>query len=186
MSPRVEVLSSAETEHRYPYTSRVIKRTRWETHEHLSVNEVLAKLTNDHCCGFFNEIETYHFPRQKQAADFTDFIRAGRYHRLRRNSTYGASQTEVALEWMRLCDERQAILAWGRAAKGRTMEVVQSYRFARREGRHNAAHDEAAQTVAALDATVGDPRNYAGVLIEWAEREHRGWFWRCCREPHAL
>ena len=186
MTARSRVLSSAETEHRYPYTSRVIQRTLWETHEHLKVNELLAKITNEHSCGYWNGISCYHFPRQQQAADFTDFIRAGRYHRLHRSSTKGASQAEVALEWMRLCDERQAILAWGRAEKGRTMEVVQSYRFTRREGRNNAAHDEAAKTVAALDATVRDPKNYAGVLIEWAEREHRAWFWRCCRNHHVL
>ena len=87
---------------------------------------------------------------------------------------------------MALCDERQAILAWGRAEKGRTMEVVQSYRFARRGGCYNNAHEDAAKTVVALDATVADPKNYAGVLIEWAEREHRAWFWRCCGEHHVL
>jgi hypothetical protein len=185
MSGRGE-MSSAEIERWYPYTSRVIKRTYWETSEHLSFNEFRGKLTNDYRCGAFNEIETWHFPRQEQAAKFTDFIRAGRYHRIRRNSAYRASQGEVALEWMRICDERQEIMAWGRAEKGRLMEVVQSYRFARREGRPNVALDEAAKTVTALDATIGDPRNYAGVLIEWAEREHRDWFWRCCLKHHVL
>jgi hypothetical protein len=180
-------LSSAEIDRLYPYTSRVFKRTHWETHEHLRVNECLAKLTNEHRCGHWNEVATYNFPRQQQAADFTDFIRASRLHRLRRHCTEGAGQAEVALEWMRLCDERQVIMAWGRAEKGRLMEVVQTYRFERRQGRYsNTAHAVAANTVAQLDPAVLDPMNYAGVLIEWAEGEHREWFWRCCRSHHVL
>ncbi len=35
-------------------------------------------------------------------------------------------------------------------------------------------------------ATVADPLAYAGHIIEWAEREHLVWFWRCCREHHVL
>lgn len=179
-------LSSAEIERAYPYVSKIILRTDWTTSEYLQVNQAVADICNDHRRGTFNHICCYHFVRQQHASKFTDFIRSGRYHRLRRNSHYGASQGEVALEWIRICDERQAIIAWGRAEKGRLMEVVQAYRFARRSGRHNAAHDDAAATVKALDASVDDPKNYAGVLIEWAEREHREWFWRCCGDGHVL
>ena len=180
-------LSSAEIERLFPYTSRVIRRTLWETSDHLKVNECLARITNDHRCGYWNGIDTYNFPRQKQAAEFSSFILANRLHRLQRDSTKGAGQAEVALEWMRICEERQAIMAWGRAEKGRLMEVVQTYRFERRQGSNsNTAHTAAAKTVAQLDPTVGDPLNYAGVLIEWAEREHRSWFWRCCGEHHVL
>jgi hypothetical protein len=179
-------MSSAEIERHLPYTSRVIMRTPWETSDHLTVNAFRGRITNDYRCGHWNEITTYHFTRQTQAAEFTEFIRTNRLHRLHRNCTKGAGQAEVALEWMRLCDERQLILAWGRAEKGRLMEVVQSYRFARRDGRYNAAHDAAGKTVVQLDPTVGDPMNYAGVLIEWAEREHREWFWRCCLKHQVL
>lgn len=187
MLGRVGELSSAEIERRYPYTSPVIRRTLWETHEHLKVNECLAKLTNEYGCGHWNEITCYHFPRQGQAAEFTDFIRAGRFHRLRNNCTKGAGQAEVALEWMRICSEHQAIMAWSRAEKGRLMEVVQTYRFERRRGIHsNVAHEASGKTVARLDPTVRNPMKYAGVLIEWAEREHRAWFWRCCRNRCIL
>jgi hypothetical protein len=44
----------------------------------------------------------------------------------------------------------------------------------------------AAKLVEKVDAWIGDPMSYAGILIEWAEREYREWFWRCCRDHHAL
>jgi hypothetical protein len=179
--------SSAELEEVFPYTSRVFVRTLWETSDHLKVNAAMARITDIHRCCFWNGIECYRFTEQKHAADFTDFIRSNRLHRLQRDSREGAGQAEVALEWMRVCEERQAILAWGRAVRGRTMEVVQTYRFERREGTYSdTAHKVAAKTVAALDPAVADPLNYAGVLIEWAEREHREWFWRCCRRDQKL
>jgi hypothetical protein len=33
---------------------------------------------------------------------------------------------------------------------------------------------------------LADPLAAAMVLLEWMEREHRGWFWRCCRTDHVL
>jgi hypothetical protein len=36
------------------------------------------------------------------------------------------------------------------------------------------------------DPSISDAMNHAGELIEWAEREHRDWFWRCCRDHHRL
>jgi hypothetical protein len=43
----------------------------------------------------------------------------------------------------------------------------------------------AAKLIEKLHPAVDDPVNHAGVCIEWAEREHREWFWRCCRH-HVL
>ena len=66
-------------------------------------------------------------------------------------------------------------------------EVVQEYRFSRRQGDcSNTAHENASGVVAKADPSIADPMNHAGVLIEWAEREHREWFWRCCRKHHVL
>jgi hypothetical protein len=179
-------LSSSEIERDFPYTSRIILRTPWLTHEHLCVNHTLADLANRYRCGTFNDICCYHFVRQEQAARFTDFIRTGHYHRLRRNCHEGAGQQEVALEWMRIFDQRQIILAWGREGS-RLVDVVQAYRFARKCGDYsNTAHEQAAKIVARIDPSIADPMNHAGVLIEWAEREHREWFWRCCRDHHVL
>jgi hypothetical protein len=180
-------VSSAANERDFPYSSRIILRTPWLTHEMLNVNQIVADICNASCAGTFNEICCYRFPRQEQAAKFTDFIRISRYHRLDRNCHDGASPQEVALEWMRIYDERQVILAWARSTTGWLQDVVQAYRFARHEGKYsNAAHEDAGKLVAKIDPAVADPMNYAGVLIEWAEREHRDWFWRCCRDHHVL
>ena len=179
-------LSSAEIERAFPYLSKVILRTPWRTHEQLAVNQRLTQLTNDYHRWHFNGISTYRFPRQETAASFTDFVRIGRYHRLKRDCHDGAGQTEIALEWLRLCDERQSILAWGRQ-DGRLQSVVQAYRFARRCGDHaDKAYADAGDAVRRLDPSVAEPMNHAAVLLEWAEREHRAWFWRCCRDHHVL
>ena len=82
--------------------------------------------------------------------------------------------------------EREAILDWGRAT-GLLREVVQQYRFERRQGADSAAaYGEAAKLVAAADPRIEDPSKYAHVMIAWAENEHRAWFWRCCRDGHIL
>jgi hypothetical protein len=66
-------------------------------------------------------------------------------------------------------------------------EVVQQYRFERHAGRHSCnAHQAAAQLIEKAYPTIADPFNYAGVLIEWSEKEHRSWFWRCCQDHHVL
>lgn len=81
--------------------------------------------------------------------------------------------------------EKAIILDWGRRTR-KLQEVVQEYRFSRRQGDDSQrAHENAARLVA-TDASVADPMNTARVLIEWAEREHRDWFWRCCRDHHVL
>jgi hypothetical protein len=93
---------------------------------------------------------------------------------------------QVAAAWIRIEQERQAILAWGRSTQ-MLRHVVQEYRFERHMGsRSSIAHEAAARLVAKADAAIADPLNYAGVLIEWAEREHRCWFWRGCRGDHVL
>ena len=67
------------------------------------------------------------------------------------------------------------------------IEIVQTYRFERRQGAFSsAAHAAAARLVEKMDATIGNPLTYAGVCIEWAEREHRQWFWRCTRDHQLL
>jgi len=44
----------------------------------------------------------------------------------------------------------------------------------------------AAKMVEKMDLSIGDPLTHAGVCIEWAEREHRQWFWRCTRDHQLL
>ena len=62
-------------------------------------------------------------------------------------------------------------------------EVVEEYRFERHRGSYsNTAHVAAAKLIEKNHTTITDPLNYAGVLIEWSEKEHRAWIWRCCRD----
>ena len=75
--------------------------------------------------------------------------------------------------------QREDILAWARKTKALS-EIVQTYRFERRRGAFShMAHDEAAKVVKRIDPSVDDALTYAGVCIEWVEREFREWFWRC-------
>jgi hypothetical protein len=96
------------------------------------------------------------------------------------------SRENDAVEWERAERERRAILAWGRQG-GRLQEVVLAYRFARRQGGDaEEAWDCATNAVMVLDPSIAAPANHAAVLIKWMEREHREWFWRCCRHHHEL
>lgn len=82
--------------------------------------------------------------------------------------------------------ERQSILDWGRAT-GLLSDVVQQYRFARRQGASCTEAQLAASKPIELSApSIPDPMTFANVMLEWAEVEHRSWFWRCCREDHFL
>ncbi len=75
----------------------------------------------------------------------------------------------------------------GREPARRSSEIVQTYRFERRQGaRSPDAHAAATRIVEQLDCSVTDPRTYAGVCIEWAEREYRQWFWRCAPNHQVL
>lgn len=83
-------------------------------------------------------------------------------------------------------DDRELILTWGRTT-GLLREVVQEYRFERRQGAPSSeAHVAASKLLERADPSLDDPLTFAGVMIEWAEREHRAWFWRCCRDHHLL
>jgi hypothetical protein len=182
----IRSLSSAEIDRDFPFVTRIIIRTDWQVHERLAVNKFLEDLGRCYRGGDFNSIRRYRFAKADRAAAFSEFILTRRLDRLRSKCWEGSSREEVAAEWVRIEQERQAILDWGRQ-KGRLQDVVQEYRFARRAGDASyKAHEHAALAVARADPSVADPANYAGVLIEWAEKEHREWFWRCCRDHHVL
>jgi hypothetical protein len=179
-------LSSAEIEREFPFAVRIILRTPWLTHETLAMNQAAHDLGTPYRSGEFNAVRTYHFTRQDQAGAVAEFVLARRYDRLFRDCTSGSPRDAVAAEWRRIEAERQAILAWARRTR-MLQEVVQEYRFSRRQGDASCrAHENASRVVATADPSIADPMNYAGVLIEWAEREHRAWFWRCCRKHHVL
>jgi hypothetical protein len=82
--------------------------------------------------------------------------------------------------------QRNDILAWARKTKALS-EIVQTYRFERRQGAFSyMAHLAAANVVKQIDPSVDDAMNHAGVCIEWAEREFRDWFWRCAPNHQVL
>jgi len=179
-------LSSAEIDHFYPHTTRIIHRGAWTIYETAALNAEADRIDCDHRGGYFNSIHVVHFQYEEQAAALSRFALDNRLHRLVPNSTQGASREEVEAEWQRIAQELEVILAWGRSTR-MLQEVVQEYRFERRRGSFSsAAHMAAAKIVEKADASISDPMNYAGVLIEWAEKEHRDWFWRCRRDHHVL
>ncbi|HSI01229.1 MAG TPA: hypothetical protein VLA02_11545 [Reyranella sp.] len=179
-------LSSAEIERDFPFPIAIIFRSHWLVQESLAVNQFLGTLCGGRRRGDFNRIRRYRFARQDDASRFSEFILSHRYDRLSADCPGGSSREEVAAEWVRIGQDRQAILAWARQHH-RLQEVVQEYRFSRRAGDPSTtAHENAGLVVRKADPSIADPMNTAGVLIEWAEREHRDWFWRCCRHHHVL
>ena len=183
--PMGSAFSSSELERYFPHTAPIIRRGSWTFGETGDSNSKVKSL-GDSRRSDFNNVYRYRFEHREQAAELSEYALSRRLHRLRPNSTHGASRDEVAMEWERMEAEREEILAWGRAT-GMLREVVQQYRFERHTGRYSStAHEAAAGLIEKLHRTIPEPINYAGVLIEWSEKEHRSWFWRCCRDGHSL
>lgn len=177
--------SSAEIERRFPYAAPIIVRGSWNFSEHAELNGYVKAL-GPHRCGTFNAISCYRFTQPGHAAALAEYAYGHKLHRLKPNSLEGAARQEVYDEWIRLADEREQVLAWARATN-MFRDVVQAYRFERRRGSYSStAHAAAGRAIELKHPEVADPMNYAGVLIVWAEREHRAWFWRCCRDHHVL
>lgn len=136
--------------------------------------------------GLFNGFEYFHFQRAQQATTMAGFIVSERLHRLVPGSTCAPTALEIEEEWRRVAEHHATVLAWARTNKA-LMEIVQTYRFERRLGAQSyAAHKAAAQMVEQIDRNVIDPMTYAGVCIEWAERQYREWFWRCAPDHQVL
>jgi hypothetical protein len=109
-----------------------------------------------------------------------------RLHRLVPGSLQPPTPEEVEADWRRMAAQREDILAWARKTKALS-EIVQTYRSERRVGAFSyMAHSAAAKVVERVDPSVDDAMTYAGVCIEWAEREFREWFWRCAPNHQVL
>ena len=184
-APSALALSSAETERLYPYPARMIARSFVGFHERGVLNETAQRIGQLRHSSF-NCVETFRFTTADRAAEMAELITSKRLDRLSRNSAQGSSREEVAAEWKRIAEERETILEWGRVT-GMLREVVALYRFERHMGSWSYhAHVEAAKLIDKAHPPIFDPMNLAGVMIEWSEREHREWFWRCCRDGHCL
>lgn len=177
--------TSAEIEQAFPHVAQVIRRGLWMVYEQTEMNVMLSEL-GPYRSGSFNGIGTFRFTEAEHAAAFAEYAFDKQLHRLKVNSTRGATREEVALEWERRAAEREEILAWGRLT-GMTRQVIAHYRAERHVGAWSlSAHHAAGRLIEKAHPTIADPCHYAGVMIEWAEREHRAWFWRCCRGLHQL
>lgn len=185
-SRRGQSLSSAEIERFYPAAAPLIARGELSYAEKGRMLDEANRIDEDRRGDSFNGIEYFRFRFPEQGAAMSDFLLRHRLHRLVPNSTTAATPEEVAAEWQRMASEREVILAWARSTR-MLIEIVQTYRFERRRGAYSyAAHRAAAELVRTTHPGIVDAVNYAGVCIEWAEREHRDWFWRCCRDHHLL
>jgi hypothetical protein len=154
--------------------------------EKARINERAARIEAQWRGGHFNGLEYFHFRDPEQGAAMAAFILKERLHRLVPGSACAPTAGEVEAAWRRMAEQREAILAWARASKA-LMEIAQTYRFERRQGACSLdAHAAATRVVEQLDRSVTDPRTYAGVCIEWAEREYRQWFWRCAPNHQVL
>jgi hypothetical protein len=179
-------LSSADVERLYPARVARIARGELTYAERGRINEEASRIDQEWRGGSFNGFEYFHFRFPEQGARMAAFLWKQRLHRLVPGSSQAPSPDEVTAAWTRLAEERETILAWARSTR-MLIEIVQTYRFERRQGAYSSsAHAAAATLVEKVDPSIADPKTWAGVCIEWAEREHRQWFWRCCRHHQLL
>ena len=179
-------LSSADVERLYPARVARIARGELSYADRGRINEEVSCIDREWRRGHFNCIDYFHFRFPEQGARMAAFLSEQRLHRLVPGSSQAPTPDEVDAEWARLARQRQAILAWARSTR-MLIEIVQAYRFERRQGAWSStAHAAAAKVVEKAAPSIGDPMTCAGVCIEWAEREHRQWFWRCARDHQLL
>lgn len=180
------VPTSAEIAGVYAVKVARIARGTLSCAEQGKLNSCAGEIDRRWRSGHFNGLEYFHFRFPEQGAIMAGFLLRERLHRLVPASPEPATSDAVEAEWRRMAEQRAAILAWARANKS-LMDIVQTYRFERRRGAVSArAHGEAARIVQQIDRSIADPLTYAGVCIEWAEREYRQWFWRCAPDHQVL
>jgi hypothetical protein len=170
------------------YAARVVRIARGQlSYADIGrINEQASLLDRGWRRGDFNGLQYFHFQFPEHGAVMAGFLQRERLHRLVPGSSRAPTPEEVDTEWRRRAAERDKVLAWARKTK-MLMEIVQAYRFERRQGGFStAAHEAAAKVVEQTDRTIADPSTYAGMCIEWAEREYREWFWRCAPNHQVL
>lgn len=179
-------LSSADVERLYPGRVARIARGELTYSEQGRIIERAGQIDPEWRGGHFNGIEYFHFRFPEQGATLAAFLLRERLHRLVAGSLQAPTPEEVEADWRRMAAQRDGILGWARKTKA-LMEIVQTYRFERRQGAFSyMAHRAAAKVVERVDPSVDDAMTHAGVCIEWAEREFREWFWRCAPNHQVL
>lgn len=178
--------ASACVERLYPARIARIARGELTCADQGRINERATAIDAGWRGGCFNGLEYFYFRYPEQSAIMASFLMREGLHRLVPGTTRAPTSEEVEAEWQRRAAERVTVLAWARANK-MLMEIVQSYRFERRQGAWSTtAHRAASRIVEQTDRSIADPMTYAGVCIEWAEREYREWFWRCAPNHQVL
>ena len=179
-------LCSADVERLFPGRVARIARGELTYAERGRILERVGEIDRQWRGGDFNGIEYFHFRFPEQGATLAAFLLRERLHRLVPGSLQAPTPEEVEADWRRMAAQRDDILAWARKTKALS-EIVQTYRFERRQGAFShMAHHAAAKVVKQIDPSVDDAMNHAGVCIEWAEREFRDWFWRCAPNHQVL
>ena len=179
-------LSSADVERLFPGRVARIARGELTYAERGRILERVGEIDRQWRGGDFNGIEYFHFRFPEQGGTLANFLLRERLHRLVPGSVQAPTPEEVEADWRRMAAQRDDILAWARKNKALS-EIVQTYRFERRQGAFSyMAHCAAAKVVKQIDPSVDDAMNYAGVCIEWVEREFRDWFWRCAPNHQVL
>jgi hypothetical protein len=130
------------------------------------INEQASRIDPQWRGGPFNGLDTFHFRFPEPGATMAAFLLRERLHRLVPGSTQAPTPEEVETEWRRMAQERDAILAWARSTK-LLIEIVQTYRFERRQGAGSpAAHGAAAKVVEAAELY----RAFTVLSRRWARR----------------
>src|SRR5260370_3586092 len=169
-------LTSADVERLYPARVARIARGELTYADRRRINEEVSRIDQEWRGGHFNGIDYFHFRFPEQGARMAAFLMKQRLHRLVPGSSQAPTPDEVDAEGARMAQEREAILSWARSTR-MLIEIVQAYRFERRQGAYSsAAHAAAARGVEKGDPSVGGPMPCAGVCIELAARRHR----QCC------
>lgn len=179
-------LCSADVERLFPGRVARIARGELTYAERGRILDRVGEIDRQWRGGDFNGIEYFHFRFPEQGATLAAFLLRERLHRLVPGSLQAPTPEEVEADWRRMAAQRDDILAWARKTKALS-EIVQTYRFERRQGAFShMAHHAAAKVVKQIDPSVDDAMTYAGMCIEWAEREFREWFWRCAPNHQVL
>jgi hypothetical protein len=152
-------LSSGDGERLYSAKVARIARGTLTSAETRGINEQAARLDPQWRGGPFNGLDTFHFRFPEQGATMAAFLLRERLHRLVPGSPRAPTPEDVETEWRRRAQERDAILAWARSTK-LLMEIVQAYRFERRQGARTSLDAGAGVTLAVRrpDARLSPPR----------------------------
>jgi hypothetical protein len=167
---------------RMPFTAKIKREDPFCSADQRKIEAMCRRIAGaaEHCAlaGWRAEsgYRVYHFTTWAKARAMQHWIdRSGIAHRPM--PKLGLTPEEVA-------DRKRQALAWG-LTTGAVREIVQAYRRARHAGDQDlTAFNAACDVGLALGRSNGEVRHTVEVLLEWARKNHREWFYRF--EPPAV